>query len=166
MSSVVRVCARPGCSGVVTSNQAKACFCCSLCAKREHSRLWNVKVAEQRRVKRAGRYCERDGCSEPLPDSARSNRRFCSTRCVNMNNHRTNPGLHTEKAARWRKANPEKFRDMVAKVTHRRRQITESPHAEYFTPTEIGDRDGWICGICVEPIDRTICIPRPIVASA
>ncbi|WP_392671322.1 HNH endonuclease [Streptomyces sp. LN785] len=32
---------------------------------------------------------------------------------------------------------------------------------ERFTAEEIGDRDGWVCGLCEDPVDRTRQRPDP-----
>ena len=42
----------------------------------------------------------------------------------------------------------------------RKQQNTPSP-VEPFTRTQIGDRDGWVCQLCFEPVDPTLEYPHP-----
>lgn len=44
---------------------------------------------------------------------------------------------------------------------HQRRAIKRSLPAERFDPQEIYERDGWICGICDGPVDRSARHPDP-----
>jgi 5-methylcytosine-specific restriction endonuclease McrA len=46
-----------------------------------------------------------------------------------------------------------------------RRAAQKRVGGETFGVMEIGNRDGWRCGICREPIDRTIKWPHPMSAS-
>lgn len=42
-----------------------------------------------------------------------------------------------------------------------RRARKAGARVESFTPVEIFERDGWVCGICDEPVDRTKVYPDP-----
>jgi len=57
---------------------------------------------------------------------------------------------------RWAKLHPEAGR---ATVQRRRVRLRSNP-TENFKDTEIFDRDGWICGICGEPIDLRAKAPN------
>lgn len=47
-----------------------------------------------------------------------------------------------------------------------RRARKASPEdAERFDPQEIYERDGWICGICHQPVDSKLVYPDPMSAS-
>lgn len=47
------------------------------------------------------------------------------------------------------------------KFVQARRALERDPSAEKFPPREIFERDGWICGLCGEGIDRTEKAPAP-----
>lgn len=47
----------------------------------------------------------------------------------------------------------------------RRRALTKGATAEPFTYVEVFDRDGWMCGLCDEPVDRELKHPDPMCAS-
>lgn len=47
----------------------------------------------------------------------------------------------------------------------RRRARKQSVPFEDFTREEIFERDGWICGICREPVDRSLAFPDHLSAS-
>lgn len=40
-----------------------------------------------------------------------------------------------------------------------------APDAESFDYREIYDRDGWVCGLCAEPVDRLLQWPDPLSVS-
>lgn len=62
---------------------------------------------------------------------------------------------------RWRAENPDAVRSQCALRRARRNQAT----TEKFSVEEIFDRDGWICHLCGEGIDRTITYPDPMSRS-
>lgn len=64
-----------------------------------------------------------------------------------------NQDLCNERICRWKKASPERILD---DVNRRRARQHGNGNPERFTRIEIGERDGWICGICDEPIDKTL----------
>lgn len=70
-------------------------------------------------------------------------------------------------------ANRDKFREYQTKYRatkpearrsseRRRRAAKRGGPTERFTLPEIFERDGWVCGICSEPIDRTLKFPDPM----
>jgi hypothetical protein len=67
-----------------------------------------------------------------------------------------NPDLCNERICAWAKANPDK---RVDQVNRRRAWKYGNGESEKFTRTEIGERDGWVCGICSDPIDKTLRFP-------
>ena len=67
-----------------------------------------------------------------------------------------NADLCNERIRAWKKANPDKASESV---NRRRAWKHGNGPLEKFTRTEIGDRDGWICGICEMPVDKTLQFP-------
>lgn len=68
----------------------------------------------------------------------------------------------SERIVAWRKANPGK----VAEYVHiRRLRQYENGEYERFSRKEIGERDGWMCGICSSPIDPAARWPDHMSAS-
>lgn len=51
-----------------------------------------------------------------------------------------------------------------AQYTHARRMQKQAT-AERFLPGEVFERDGWVCGICAEPVDPTVAYPGRLSAS-
>jgi hypothetical protein len=43
----------------------------------------------------------------------------------------------------------------------RRERLRTNGLRESFSMEEIGGRDGWVCGICLDPIDRQLAAPDP-----
>jgi HNH endonuclease len=43
----------------------------------------------------------------------------------------------------------------------RRERLRTNGPRESFTLEDIGDRDGWVCGLCLDPIDRKFAAPDP-----
>lgn len=67
-----------------------------------------------------------------------------------------NADLCNERIRAWKKANPDK----PSEYLNRRRANQRGNGApEKFTRTEIGDRDGWICGICGLAVDKALRFP-------
>lgn len=61
----------------------------------------------------------------------------------------------------WKRANPDKC------SAYSRRHVVRKQASEFevFTNIEIYERDGWVCGICHEPIDPELAWPDPMSAS-
>jgi hypothetical protein len=66
------------------------------------------------------------------------------------------------RSKRWKDSHPDARRAMTQR--RRAQKKVNGPH-ERFKDTEIFERDGWICQICREPVDRTIRHPDPKSAS-
>lgn len=67
-----------------------------------------------------------------------------------------NPEACAERIRAWGQANPDKRVDQV----HRRRaRKLGNGRYEEFSRDEIGERDGWICGICDRPVDEALRWP-------
>lgn len=64
----------------------------------------------------------------------------------------------------WRHRHPEKAAAFDARRQALKRGA-KARTAERFTKREIYDRDGWICGICEQPVDPTLKYPHPHSAS-
>jgi 5-methylcytosine-specific restriction endonuclease McrA len=62
---------------------------------------------------------------------------------------------------------PEIQRSLIKKHHARRRTdaIRTNGPVEPYTTEEIGERDGWICGVCRDPIDPTLEHPHPLSPS-
>lgn len=58
---------------------------------------------------------------------------------------------------RWRKANPEKARANDARKRARKARVPN----EVVEPVRVFARDGWICQICGQPVDRSVGFPHP-----
>jgi 5-methylcytosine-specific restriction endonuclease McrA len=70
---------------------------------------------------------------------------------------KANPERVRKAKAKWSAANPEVNRATV----QRRRARLRGGETEKFSDFEIFDRDGWICGICSQPIDADLKAPDP-----
>jgi 5-methylcytosine-specific restriction endonuclease McrA len=90
-----------------------------------------------------------------LDDEARE-RHLARHRRLSAEYRSRNPELCGERNVEWRKANPDK----AANIRHTRRARQHGNGSpEKFTRAEIGDRDGWMCGICEGPVDKTLRWP-------
>lgn len=75
---------------------------------------------------------------------------------------RANPAIVEKNRARLRAANAEMpFRKRYpasAAARDARRRLREHPpvDVEAFTKHDVGERDGWVCGLCAEPVDPTL----------
>lgn len=63
-----------------------------------------------------------------------------------------------EKAPAW---------DERRAARHAARRALErgAPNAEPFSKIDVHERDGWVCGLCREPVDRSLSWPEPLSAS-
>src|SRR6185437_11193092 len=55
----------------------------------------------------------------------------------------------------WLKKRPELLRRRWQANKQRRRAAKYAGHVERFSSQEIYERDGWVCGICDQPVDRS-----------
>lgn len=53
----------------------------------------------------------------------------------------------------------------LASSNARRRALLRDPNAERVEPCEVFEADGWVCGICQEPVDRNLPWPDPLSPS-
>lgn len=75
-----------------------------------------------------------------------------------INNNRDK---HMEAVRKYQKENPDKICD----IAKRRRKYIADVTIEKFSSLEIFDRDGWICQICLKPVDKTLKYPNPMSKS-
>lgn len=57
------------------------------------------------------------------------------------------------------------YTEATAAAYHRRRALKKGATIEDFKPSEIFERDEWTCGICSEPVDRSLRWPDPLSVS-
>lgn len=114
------------CGGHFTSRRSRQKFCSEWCSDMSARNLG-------RYAERCGRECER--CGEPLPETHRLGRRFCTESCQ------------------------VKFNQEIRRA--RRRGLP----AERISRREIFERDDWTCGICREAIDPALTGKHPFSAS-
>lgn len=62
----------------------------------------------------------------------------------------------------WQQANPDKCSDAV---NRRRARMYGNGRVEDVSRAQLGKRDGWLCGICREPIDPRVAWPDQMSAS-
>lgn len=120
-------------------------------------------------------------CDGPLPPRKRSlcgakacfdaDRRDRVRRAMKKYEERTGESWHTRYAEKrrahrrtykWRERFPEEAR---RHDSLRRARKIGAAIGEPFTNSEIFERDGWVCGLCDEPIDRDLRHPEPGSAS-
>lgn len=127
----------PECSeSFVPAKTAKQTFCSKRCAKRNHNR----------RFTKTKPVCKYENCS---------NKSVSSGLCRK----------HHPKGVKWSRGLPETRRANLRRRTQRRRAMTRDPNAELIDRDQIGDRDGWRCGLCSQFVDRRLEYPHPSSAS-
>lgn len=57
------------------------------------------------------------------------------------------------------------FRDRSRLSSHKRRALKYATNVTPFMDSEIFERDGWVCGLCGESVDRDASWPNPEAAS-
>ena len=70
---------------------------------------------------------------------------------------RSNPDKMYEYHKRWTLANP----DVMSGHRHRRRALMRDAFVEDVIASKVFDRDGWVCKICGESIDKSLRWPDP-----
>ncbi|TWG10723.1 HNH endonuclease [Actinoplanes teichomyceticus] len=65
-----------------------------------------------------------------------------------------------QQSQQWLKDRPEIRRVKNRNNKRNRRLARRDPASEKFTDIEIYERDGWVCGICKQPVDRTLIFPN------
>lgn len=130
-------------------------------------RLRAKRRAERERMFGADRRCQI--CATELPVTARSNARYCSKRCQDAAYYRrhtekirqqaiewreNNSDRARENARLWKENNREHARKLSRDYQHRRRARIVGRLFEEFDREEVFERDGWVCGICGNPVER------------
>jgi len=112
------------------------------------------------------------GCGDTLPIASFQKRkgrgglgvmsrcRDCC-RAANLARIHADTDKWNEYARNWAAAN----RDKRSVQEARRRAKERGVHAEKVSRLEIFERDGWICQMCFEPVDRTLKYPHPMSAT-
>lgn len=65
----------------------------------------------------------------------------------------------------WREANPERWRAIQRANRTKRYRLLADAVQEPYTRAEVFERDGWVCQLCGEPVDRELRAPDPGSAS-
>lgn len=166
-----RVCERPGCDRVVRNKRSDARFCAPRCYKamarvRNPERVRGQEAASKARHApavraRKKRYYDenRDTILPRMKAYYEANREQAAER--NRRRYERNGDQRREQSRQYRKAN----RDKVLAWDATYRALKRDATVEVFDPVEIFERDGWVCGICTEPIDPNVRYPDHECAS-
>lgn len=97
-------------------------------------------------------------------------RSICYARiCLSRRNSRlADPDLRRLSNKRYRDSKPEArtvYTEAKRSADQRRRALKLGATVEKFKSVEVFERDGWICGLCGDPVDRTLSWPHPQSAS-
>ena len=106
-------------------------------------------------------------CGDPFkPHSARVS--LCSDACAEARKQNLDSLWRKENRVRvnaakrkWRRANADKAADNSRR--YRARKLGAS--VESFARNDVFERDGWVCGICCDPIPKDHSYPSPLSAS-
>ena len=128
--------------GAVFSSSHSGAKCCSDECRAEYARRKHHEYATARKQAKP-RSCRECG-KEFVPEYGNKRRVFCSAACL----------------GRWQ--NRMKDRTMT---NARRRARLRGAKVELFKHGDIFERDGWVCGICGEPIDPMLKHPHPMSVS-
>lgn len=123
------------CGGLFDAGSAKAKYCSKRCS----------------RAANRARESARGQCSTPGCDKGLRARGLCATH-YNATYH---------KGSQRKYDDPEKRRVWLRRRTQWRRALTRDPSADLIDRDEIGERDGWRCGICRRKVDSTLAYPHP-----
>lgn len=146
-------------------------YCSELCRK-PHQRMLNrerMRKAREDRPTVVTLSCTE--CGETFTRSVRGRRTVCGNRCRNRRGRRAYARHHPDRLAAQRRSyrlrHPEKFKWNEAKKAayHRRRARKRGAVAETIRPAAVFARDGWLCGICQEPVDPDLRWPDARSAS-
>lgn len=124
----------------------RECTACgaSFKPKTRNSKCCSRKCQSARGRDSATKSCERPDCSRPLRAKG-----LCS------NHYKQEHGAHHSKGSRETK------RQLDRKRTQRRRALLRDPDAEVIDRDEIGERDGWRCGLCGKRVNNNLVYPHP-----
>lgn len=79
--------------------------------------------------------------------------------------YRENSERMGEAARRWVAANPGKVSEIQRAAKSRRRARIQGGEVVPYDRLEVFARDGWVCQLCMEPIDREARSPAPLSPS-
>lgn len=161
-------------------------YCSKGCQQKTHYEAHKASSSYQAQLaaKRRGPFvvsCTQCGSSFEARNSSRS---FCSQRCYNRHMDANNPirctesgcdrgvrakglcSMHWRRAARadGRESNPAWTEGRKASY-HKRRAQKLSTQVEDIRPIDIYERDIWLCGLCLTPVDPDSRYPDPRSAS-
>ena len=102
-----------------------------------------------------------------IPSRGRS---ICYQRiCINRRNARQqDPALRQQSQQRYRASKPAArtvYTEAKRSADQRRRALRAGATVEKFESIEVFERDGWICGLCAQSVDRALSWPHPQSAS-
>jgi 5-methylcytosine-specific restriction endonuclease McrA len=66
---------------------------------------------------------------------------------------------------RYQIANADRVREWKRSRENKRRAVKASVTIEDFQAVDVFIRDGWVCGICDDQVDRSLRWPHPMSAS-
>lgn len=115
--------------------------------KSQRSKLCSLQCAKAYHRDSRTEQCERDDCTKPVRA-----KRLCTGHY--------NKTYYPDRSKRWPEdpANKAK-RDLVR--AKRRRAATRGADAEDVDRVVVGERDRWVCGICLRKVDKAIAYPHP-----
>lgn len=93
-------------------------------------------------------------------------------KAARLDNYRRNVERFREKQRRYSEANRQvcnarikswglRNKDKLRDYAQRRRAVVRGADVERIATTAVGNRDGWICGICHYPVGRTVPFRHP-----
>lgn len=152
------------CNSVFESKSSRSIYCSKQCnwrmqARRHYERnkeAHNRKSAERKRKLSKHKWtfhCIHCGVKIEHPNAVR---KYCSSECV------------AEARKIRKRSNRKNWADYEYRnqsSTHKRRAVAYGVAYESFDKREIFERDGWICGICDDPVDRAMEYPDPMSVS-
>ena len=94
-------------------------------------------------------------CGDAL-DNPNAVRKYCSEECL-VSARRVRKRVNRKNWADYELRNQHN--------THKRRAIQYGVEYELIDKNKIYERDGWICGICSDVVDRSLQFPHPLSAS-
>ena len=138
------VCAREGCEASLAGRSTRAKWCSKRCN--------DVARGMVRAEPLAGRECA--VCGETFAP-AMPHSRYCSKECKRRCY-----------VLRPRRPYAQRFTDAQREKSQRRRARKAGVNLDgKVYRTRIAERDGWVCGICAEPVDPSLAYPDPMSAS-
>jgi len=125
------------------ATQLSKTYVCSDACSKAHEVLSRVAAHTGRRT------CKE--CSRSFPVEYRNKTRFCSDECGYIAKHRAKRKARTHGSK--------------GSGRHRKRARKHGVGYEPIRLATVLERDGWVCGICTEPISRAATYPDPMQPS-